>query len=1157
MDSEGNRLTSPEFTPIGGKSSGVPESNHSFTNMTPILNFSDSHKYTEKINKLRNDNTWTMGVGASRIGSRLGEDATISRRFPGSNNHTLHRTNNFRSGPADSHHNDMDANDINILQSSSVASSMWEEDPAIDVAHEGKTGFRTTGTASQKIPKMSKLFGRDGINRGTNVLPEFVGTKESESLNDDIQADSNMVRLQSDLVKKLQSENTNLRVEILTLRQNLKGLPSDSVNLIEQNVLLNQEIVKLRQELESYRGNADKPIITHGDDERIHELEDDINSYKQQMNTLRDNYQNVLNEKEELLREKFEVENEREKLRGEYEGIREDYLHVLDEKERLANIVESTKQETAELADLKHVKDRLDFLEDEKLRLETENMSLAEQVDQLEEDNTRLSNRMTGLENEIAELEDKLHHNEEINQSNEKVSHMEPNPIIIDDLKDEIVILKDKIGELTKQNETLKENYDADIRNTYHSSRDKVAEMSKSLEEASKTIDILNKELQEKDHNEDLLTKSIKQLNLQIDNYQKRTETLTQQLKQTKSETVNTLTKEIDGLYKQMEEYVAEIEELKDRINEMEKSNAEVQSNGEINDEYVKDLEDDKNELYDHLLKAQTMLKKKEDEIVNLNLEISRLSNAASEVHPDNHDDVKFIKIDDLMTLKDKFEAERKAHEDEIREVVEKSKSSTEKLLTEIDELEGYKSKLIETFEDLQYEYRELEAKYNELLESRDVDDLSNDLAKVSLEYKNSQNEHELLVDNYNHEILVLNKEINLKDMELTRLRKELEIEQENSLKREYSQVSTRSLHEKLTTLEANIKEIKEEKRKLEIEKKGLESNNSQLTIEVGRLRKESEFSKELQIKLTSVENEKSSMSLESKNRLLEIERLKSKLADISKEKAKLEKIIDSLSRDQESILSKSQKISENITKGESSKDLQIQEYERKLSEQKSQYNSMVEEYNYMKNDLIGRMKDMKEEIKNGQKSNSDQVKEWREKFEKAYNKLKIAERYNDALRKEIESLNEELDHERYNINRGGNAIDEEWFPPTPESPGRTQETLNNKIHVLKSQKELILLKLKESSKKTSDLKFMIRYYTLELENKHDNFERSKMLLEQAGIKIDERGSRRDKMVDPLSRLRSLFYVVLASVRFSKRLDEVKQRNASERALKRDIKNSV
>lgn len=1055
--------TSPEFTPIGSKSgNGFIESVYSPTNLSPIINFSD--KYTDRLEKIRNNNDMkSNGIHDSQKNTN-------------SNNHTLHRVNGSRS-----YKSAYNRADDSVLNSSSVASSVWEDDI------NEKPGFIPETT---RHSRMSKLFGRDGISKGTQIIPDFV--TDSQDDNRDINIDSNMLRFQSDLVKKLQSQNTNLKVEVLTLRQNLTKLPTDKIELIEQNVALNQEIIKLKEIIDASSNDVDA-------DEKI-----------------------------KLLREQYEADIDRLRVDNQY--LTDDNEVLKDGKQELTHEVENLEQKCshyeAEIAELKSElnevredRDDRDYSARRISELEEENAELERHIDGLTRDNKDLSNEVERLESEL----------EEANRNAAYSGHGLDNEKVHDRVVDE-ADLNDQLQKLEEENAMLKKKYDEEKRLTYKVSREKVEEMTKSLEEASKTVDSLERELEAKESETISLTKNIKELNLQLQSYQRKNESLesrVERLKGNQSEATKLLTDEVTDLYAKIDHYEEQIEQLQQTIESYRNKEDDYEET------YVRDLEDDKNKLYQSLVESQKLIQKKDDEITNLKLDISTLTMHKNDIHASANDrNDETVTIDELLQLKEKFEQERENNQHKLDNLTADHKEITDNLLARIDELEESKSKLIQDFEDIQIQYRELEAQYNNLINSREVEDLGDDLAKVTLEYKNSQDEYILLSEKYSQ----LQELIREKDLELYNVRQSLD----NQVS-----VNTSGLDEKLGLLEQNITLLKTEKEKLENERRTLDDENFQLKNSLERLNKKLKSNEEILAHLKDSETENSSLKSELSMKKLEILRLEKKLNSLDEEKKNLESVINSVSAEQDKILLRSDRISEKIKTKGLENGFKLKDFERQLEEKNKQYNDIVKEYNYMKNDLIERLKEMKKEIKNQGNDSKEEIAKWKTKYEQSSSKLKVSERHLQALRNEIKSLNEELEHEREraSIERNDRM---EWFPPTPESPSRIEN--HNRLDILKAQKDLLMLKVKEKSEKISDLKYMLKYLQLELELKNEMFEKNKNLFLNAGIREKPIGEKKGGLT-----FRVVALTILAGVRFRNRLKELQNRKLAEKELKREI----
>lgn len=1063
--------TSPEFTPIGSKSgNGFVESVYSSTNMSPVLNFSD--KYTDRLEKIRNGNNLKTANGING-----------SPRRSTSNTHTLHRVN----GTAN-HNAEYNRADDSVLNSSSVASSVWEDDNA-----EHQRPFTETNRHS----RISKLFGREGISKGTQIIPDFVSDSHDE--NRDINIDSNMLRSQSDLVKKLQSQNTNLKVEVLTLRQNLTGLPVNSIELIEQNVALNQQIIKLKEIIDS----NPKGIDTEGKIETLEER------YEEDLDRLRTDNQYLVGENEQ-------VKHERDGLYREIEKLEAKCSNYEDELGELRLELDHVKENHVDDA---HSARKIS-------QLEEENAELERHIDDLTKENKDLSNDIYRLESELEEANRNL---DKHDMSNEKV----PGNNFSDEEESNV-----RLKELEAENALLKKKYDEDKRVNYRMSRDKVEEMTKRLEEASKTIDSLEKELDNKESEALLFTRNIKELNLKLQSYQRKNESLesrVSKLKGNQSEATKLLTDEVTDLYSRIDDYEEQLEQLQQTLEGYRNKE------GDIKESYVSDLEDDKEKLYESLVESQKLIQRKEDEISSLKLDFSTLLKSSNEGYNGESNknitsnDEETVSIDDLIQLKEKFEEERENHKHEVENLITDHQNINDKLLAKIDELEDSKSKLVQDFENLHFQYRDLETLYNNIINSKEVDDLSDDLAKVTLEYKNSQAEYSLLSDKYYQ----LEELIRKKDSEIYSLRQELDSQVLQS-------VNTNRLDEKLSELEKSINTLKAQREKLESEKLSTEDENFQLKNSMERLNRKIKSNEEVITHLRSSEKENSSLKLQLREKKLEIVQLEKRIRSIDDEKIRLENIINSVSDEQDKILARSDKISETIRTKGLSNDFKVQEFEKKLEEKNNQYNDVVKEYNYMKNDLIERLKEMKSEIRNQGKDSKDEIAKWKTKYEQSNSKLKVSERYLQVLKNDIKSLNEELEREkeRASIERDTRL---DWFPPTPESPSRM--TGSNKLDTLKAQKDLLMLKVQEKSEKISDLRYMLKYVQLELDLKNEMFKKNKILFLNAGIQATPKSEKKATLS-----FRVVALTILAGVRFKNRLKELQNRKVLERELKQEIK---
>ncbi|AWU77964.1 uncharacterized protein C5L36_0E00330 [Pichia kudriavzevii] len=1074
--------TSPEFTPIGSKSGGVAENTmHTFSNMTPILKFTDRNTQT--------DTNANANFGRNFDLKGRYSSAESSRK-PNSTSFTLRR-----SQARLSRNDDYD----DILQSSSVASSIWEDElnerERADNPNNDPFSRRSADSANMEVPI---------LNGKEKIRDDMIGD------------DSNMLKRQFDLLTKLQSENTNLKVEIVSLRQHLSGLPSDSATLIDENISLNKRIVQLEN------------LLRDNGNEARDDLKSKVREYSERLDSLHRDYDNVLKEKEQLIHDSFNKETELKKLQKSYDELQDDYEKVV----HLQGTVEKLDAENQELQDrlddqmekyskLQNEHDQISHshelskLNSEIDRLEDANLELQRELDKVSQEKENLETRYENLKGEI----------EQHDLDNEKVTHS-PSPnnsFVITDMQAEIDALKDRLSAAETEKRTLQQKYDRDIRLSYHSSREKVEDMTKRLEESLKTIDGLDEQLSDKENENLTLHQEIKQLNLQIESLQRKNKLLNDQLnhlKDNNSDSTKLLTKEVGDLYDKIEDYETVVQKLKSRIKDLEDSSLENRA------EYLRDLEDDKNQLYESLVETEKIIKEKDSEIASLKLQLSSTENKERE---------EYVKVDDLIKVKEHVERERLEHENEINTLVEESRKKIESLIDEIEKLEDSKDKLIETYEDLRNEYENLQTKYEELVNSAEVEELSNDLAKITIEYKRSQDENDQLIKEYSSEVEILNEQLKLKDYDISRLRDELQNKHP---------LNTESINTKLNSLEETIRNITDKKEEIEKLKIALEDENLLLKNENNRLKtKENKVAENLK----EFEEDNNRLLAEMKSKKVEIEQLNREILQLSSRNRQLERLNGRLTNEQDEILIETSKASNTVSQRDTDNSMKLREYELKLQEKTNQYNNIVEEYNYMKNDLIERLKDMKKEIKSQGQNSQEEIRQWKDRYEKTNEKLKVSERHLDILKKELKAVNEELENER---ERDLGRMDEPWYPPTPESPSREiDETMLNKLKILKLQKDMLMIKLNERNEKVSDLKYMLGYLRLEVEKKNEMIKRNKGLLQTVGVKEDDATIR-----DPVRKLRVYFLTVLSGIRFKNRLNEIKKRNQQVLRLKSDIK---
>ncbi|TID16278.1 hypothetical protein CANINC_004180 [Pichia inconspicua] len=484
------KLSSPEFTPIGSKSTNLEPTN-SISNISP-LRFQRNREYK----------------------------ANNNHHYP------LHRRKQ--------------RDDIDLIQSSSVASSVWDD----DMLHDEKDV--PTG-------KFSRLFGNN-----TNARDETGSTTKYGVLNTEINDDGNMIKEQGELVKKLQSENTNLRIEVLTLRRHMTGIPSDSMDLIEQNVLLNQELMKLKELV------GERPDNT----EELYEVHRDLSS-------MNEKYTQVLQEKDKLLRESFEKDSDLEKLRGQCAKYESEVFELKMELDELKQKQSSQHDERNE--------EEIGILEDEKLQLQRELEQLSKDYDDLEKENEQLKENVNSLQTQLDDIERDVD-------------------------GDEVEELRHNVEELRKEKERQAKEHDSELRSKYLQYREKIDDMTQQLQEATRSLEDNDKELFEKEKDIEVLRKEVKQLSSDLDTMEMKNKLLEKQMKQagSESEATRLLSEEVEKLYRKIESYEKQIHELTDELNKAE---------DEL--EYAKNVERENHDLEETVARLKAEVKRKDDELKN------------------------------------------------------------------------------------------------------------------------------------------------------------------------------------------------------------------------------------------------------------------------------------------------------------------------------------------------------------------------------------------------------------------------------------------------------------------------------------------------------------------------------------------------------------
>ena len=977
---------------------------------------------------------------AGRIGSDIFSELT--ERMP---TWTMNRGDLFRSSAGrdrnTNYDNNINNNTTNLHRMKKVSEENYDDDDVVALNSSAASSVREEN-GNVRNEETARLFGRDGVHNGRNILPNF--NQNQINNNNIINEDgTNMVKEQLEKLKKLEVENTNLKVEVVTLRQEFKGIPTDSAKLINENIELKKQILHLKQ----------NPIVTNNND-KVYELENIINENKREMNLLRDKYQNTLDEKEKLIHLKFEYESKIKELEDELTNISHNNLNS------------------------QGLEEKIEFLSDEKYRVENENDQLHNKIDELEDEIMKKDDKIEQLKQEIDEMEN----------SNEKVSHMEPNSSIIEDLNNEIKDLKLQVRELEQENN----DKDQKLTNKFHSWKDERDNLINKLEDSSNSINKLSKDNNELKDLELDLRDEIKKLSVQIQKQLKTIESLQENVVSNGNDVSNN-----------NREIMEQLEEYKDTVNTLEIDN--------------KNLNLDRKDLYQNLKKAEQTIKELEKKIEMLEAQYEDdgdEDDVEDDVENDDHDEI----YQQIYELKEDLEKEREAHE-QTKSIADKIEEQYAILYEKFEESSSKSENSINDYIALRREYDDLKETHEKLLKSDVTDQLSDDLAKLSIEYKKIKDEKMSVISNYKEQLNLLEYEISSKNDEIERYKRQLK----RLVESEVPIIDTESINSKITELSNKVNELNIDKRKLEDSKIQLEDENSKLKVEIEKFSKYKEYNDEIKSNITKLEDDKRVLRLGLKERKLEIERLNNIIEKINSEMNDLRTVNRRINEETDGILDKTTEISHKVEKKElvnsfkiKEYDMKIEEYESKIEEQKKQYNSIVEEYNFMKDELIGKIKELKESISNS--NNDDEIRRLKGKIEILENRNRLLER---------------------NINN--------WTPPTPESPSRVEGRLN----ILQSQKGLAMLKLKEYGNKLRDLRFMIEYYKLMIKNRDESISICKRMLKNGGIRVDIGDEKRLK---PINKLRGVIYVVIANIRFKKKLEELKHYKAEEMRLKNEIR---
>ncbi|KAG7836936.1 hypothetical protein KL943_000975 [Ogataea angusta] len=814
--------------------------------------------------------------------------------------------------------------------------------------------------------------------------------------------------------------------------------------------------------------------------DQVQNLQEENLNLRIELLTLRKYLEGQPKDKVDIINQNVELSQENVSLRDRVDALQErlrgeDKENLLSRNEKqLRHYEQEVEKYEMRLRDFEHVKreleaerQRADKNEDRALDLQQEVHALIDEKDQLQASREKLEAELRALQSRLEDLQDNI---DDQSRSKSKIDDL------VDNLNDANKFI-DEIG--SKLEDKTSEN----------------AELKRRIE----GLESKNEDLKSKNHR---LSEILDQLKDEIRHLEDRRSNST--IRKLEDENRD-LRQEVEELFSRHQQDTKTITNLQLEIRKLESDTADHMGN----ESYIDAVEEEKNTLYDNIIKLNEKLKDAEHKCKHLQRE---LETKAKDLESRELELQRLRKLDrgssrnDMMDtveeLQNKLIQERNKFVNEIDKMDSKFVNEKNELYDTIDKLQREKLEIVEDFEKIQREYNNLLDKMHDSQANSELQDLERDFKKLSFSYATKCQELEDV--RYESDSLVrdLKEELSYKEVEAKRLQSRIE-----QMTAELNEQA--GLHKSESKLQ--LRELMEDKRLLEEKYSDSLRENNQLRRQLESLKARDDLEKPDSFEVKELRRERDGLRTELSVTKKELAELKWKLDDALEERKQLVESISSLDSDQQRVSEENLKLTTELedlkyklNSRSSRKELELKDMEIK---------KLVDDYNEMKNDLLNRY---------------------------------------DALHKEKTALSKELDEMRANLERSKAAqevllskqMKRTEYPLSPVSPQRSPKSRDHssdpRVNLLESQKQLFKIKLQQYKDCNSDLKFVANFLTRELESK----ERVVASLQKLS------GISKEK---PQLTFRAVALAVLASVRFKTRLEQLKQKMMEEQHVKKAI----
>ncbi|ESX01857.1 Early endosome antigen 1 [Ogataea parapolymorpha DL-1] len=814
--------------------------------------------------------------------------------------------------------------------------------------------------------------------------------------------------------------------------------------------------------------------------DQVQNLQEENLNLRIELLTLRKYLEGQPKDKVDIINQNVELSQENVNLRDRVEALQQQLRDEDKEnlrshnKKQLRHYEQEIEKYEVQLRDFEHVKreleaerQRAEKNEDRALDLEQEVHTLMDEKDQLQASREKLEAELRALHSRLEDLQDNI---DDQSHSKSKIDDLVDN---LNDANKFIDEIGDKLEQKTSENTELKRKIES--------------------------LESKNEELKSKNHR---LSEILDQLKDEIRHLEDRRSNST--IRKLEDENRD-LRQEVEELFNRHQQDTKTITNLQLELRKLESETADQMGN----ESYIDAVEEEKNTLYDNIIKLNEKLKDAEHKCKRLQRELE----AKGKDLEDRELELQRLRkldrgssrndmMDTVEELQNKLIQERNKFVNEIDKMDSKFVSEKNELYDTIEKLQREKLEIIEDFEKIQREYNNLLDKMHDSRASSELQDLERDFKKLSFSYATKCQELEDV--RYESDSLVrdLKDELSYKEAEMKRLQSRIE-----QMTAEIDKQT--GLHKSENKLQ--LRELMEDKRLLEEKYSDCLRENNRLRRQLESIKARDDLEKPDSLEMKELRRECDTLKTELSMKTKELAELNWKLDDALEERKQLVESISSLDSDQQRVSEENLKLTTELE--DLKYKLNSRGLRKELELKDMEIKKLVDDYNEMKNDLLNRY---------------------------------------DALRKEKNALSQELDEMRAKLERSKAAqevllskqMKKTEYPLSPVSPQRSPRSRDHssdpRVNLLESQKQLFKIKLQQYKDCNSDLKFVANFLTRELESK----ERVVASLQKLG------GISKEK---PQRTFRAVALAVLASVRFKTRLEQLKQKMLEEQHVKKAI----